>query len=172
MEKGKKMLYEISFCGYREYHKYRAEIKNFVNSIYPVDDVYFIAINEAVCNAAIYHVDGANKGKINIRIRGDIKYLETQITARTKQFDFIEYRRGLKKLSDEKGNMVWGEALEDCSHGRGVWYMVAACDYVVFDKNCNFVKLNLIKLDDEKDCNTKLRHLIHKLYIDDEGLII
>ena len=106
-------------------------------------DIYIIAISEAVCNAAKYAKAGPESVNINIKLRITMDDITTIIAADTKHFDVEHFRTHLRQLADDEiiGNMEWGDYCQEVSHGRGIWYMLMAVDYLIFDTSGKEVSL-------------------------------
>ncbi len=168
------MFYEIEFDGYQAYFAYRPLLQEILRTASEeAGETYYIALDEAVCNAASYHLDGIEKGAICVQVQGDEKLLSTAVYARTKPFDWLAYREDLRRLAKACGEKVWGEVLKEETGGRGIWYMLSGCDCVICDKSGRSVKLNLLRGGGIRSGEPeKMRNLLWKLYIEDKGLIL
>lgn len=170
------MIKEYRFCGYQNYEGCRQEIKQMVNHATQDEDMrFYLAINEAVCNAAKYSMASASTAEIFIRIRIDQCAIQAHISCQTKKFDIRKYREKLRVWArDEKiKNMDWGDFTHDDISGRGFWYMLSACDYIFMEETGQHIILhNSLPISLEHKNRTHIRQLVPRLFIDDRGLII
>lgn len=170
------MIKEYRFFGYQNYEPCRQEIKNLVNGITRDEDMrYYLAINEAVCNAAKYSIAGIMDAEISICIRIDSHSIHTRISCQTQKFDARRYREKLRGWArDEKiRDMDWGDYTHDQISGRGFWYMLSACDYIFVDEDAQQIMLHCsLPVNEEQKKRTHIRQLVPRLFIDNRGVII
>ena len=169
------MIYWYRFIGYPAYQNYRQEIKERISEATSDDDLhYYIAVCEAVCNAARYGIKGIFNTKISIKLKIENDALQTQIFSHTKPFNMLDYREKIRELASiEKIRQTeWNVRLEDCDRGRGFWLMLAACDFIVVEKSGNFVLLHTPLPFRNELVKNKIGQLVPRFFIDDRSLII
>lgn len=170
------MIKEFKFRGYQNYENYREEIKMLVNEATQDEDMrYYLAINEAVCNAAKYSVSGVLDAEITIKIRLEKSSIHTLVSCQTKPFNARKFREKLRQLAREQtlANMDWGDYTHDAVSGRGFWYMLSACDFIFVEEKGQKVMLHTsLPLCAEHKKHTRIKQLISRFYIEDGGLIV
>ncbi len=101
------------------------------------------AVEEAVCNAARYSVDGPENAKIVIKVRRMPYNVAVTVISKTHPFDAAAYQRKLKALKKDPkyAGMEWGDYIGLSTASSGFWYMMTGCDYIVMDKNGQAITL-------------------------------
>ena len=169
------MLHSYCLTGYSQYHQYRQEIKNQITLATKDQDLnYYIAVNEAVANAARYGLGGPLNTEIRIKLRVDDDSVQTEIQSDTVEFDFLSYRDKLRNLATDESlkGMDWHTYLSDADRGRGIWFMLAACDYGFAEKSGRVFLLHAPLPYQPQIVRSQISHLAARFFIMDRGLII
>lgn len=169
------MIYWYRFTGYPAYRQYRKEIKDRITTATEDEDLnYYLAVNEAVCNAARYGTQGVLETAIQIKLKIEPDALQTKIFSSTKAFDMMAYRNQLRALAQDETtkSLDWDKWLQDADHGRGIWLMLAACDFICMEKNGQFIELHTPLPFQARIVKTQIGHLVSRFFIDDRGLIV
>jgi hypothetical protein len=128
---------QYSFLGYDAYYKNILPVieQIIAKVIHDEDSHYILAINEAVCNAARYGIEGLDKVAIDVRLHITQNNISTTIRAHTRIFDAARYRKKLRNLLEDEAlrDMDWGDYAMHMEDNRGFWYMLMACDYLYMD---------------------------------------
>lgn len=162
------MIKTYHFTGHSNYRNYQPEIKELItNTSLDSEMSFYIAVNEAVCNAAKYAVKGHREADITISLKLDNYSMTAIVIGNTKPFDTAMFLSKMKKLAEgECKDMEWGDYTHDNIGGRGFFYMLEACDYVTLSPNGNVVMLHCslpITLEQKK--RKKLWQLISRLQV-------
>lgn len=168
------MVKEFNFIGYQNYEEHRLEIKRLVNEATKDEDMrYYLAINEAVCNAAKYSIDGMFNAAIKVRIRVESHCIATCVSSKTINFDADNYHKKLLALLENNHvrNLDWGDYTHDDVSGRGFWYMMAACDYILVDQKGQSVILHTSLPAEHYDRN-HIGQLVSRFHVKNGGVII
>lgn len=169
------MIYKYEFLGIDGYVKHIDEIKRVCKeALKTTDRGYYMAINEAVCNAARYAVVGPEKVFIKVMIRVDPNEIKTKVESVTKKTDILCYReklRGYAVNEDFKGK-DWQDAWNGKTAGRGFWLMLSACDYIFVDRYGQHVELHASIPFIEETMQFKMEKVVSRFFIDDQGMIL
>lgn len=139
------------------------------------NDLFFIALTEAVNNAARYSVDGMEKARITISIRimqGDVS---VSVRSKTRPFDALEYQQKLNNLlSDKKvARMDWNDYTVHQLGGRGFWYILQAVDYLYVDANGQEVTLCAkTPMSPDEDITYRVGDLVPRFLVKQNGVIL
>ena len=169
------MIYRYQFTGYPAYQEYRQEIKDRILKATEDDDLnYYIAVNEAVCNAARYGIAGPLKTEIAITLKIEVDNLQTEITSSTWPFNFIAYRQKLRTLAanEKTQNMDWPDSLGEAASGRGIWLMLAACSYLLIEKDGRSIQLTAPLPWKPSILRSQMDILVSRFFILDNGLVM
>ena len=87
------MIKEYCFVGYSAFDALRDEMQALLFAADRDEDWrFYLALSEAVCNAAMYSIDGPEKVRIAIRIRVEPTSISAMVQAKTKKFDARSYK--------------------------------------------------------------------------------
>ena len=166
---------ENVFDGYQNYEETEKKLRKFFDRAFGMSNPYFmIAVNEAVCNAARYSVDGMMQARIFIKVVLSENDLSVKVSSKTRPFNAEEYQQTLKKLAaDPKlSEMDWGEYTAATEISRGFWYMLEAVDYLVVESDGSEVTLSArIPYRDYHPINTKIGFLVPRFFVKKNGVI-
>lgn len=170
------LIYVYRFIGYPAYQQYRQEIKDRITKATEDKELsYYIAVNEAVCNAARYGLAGPLETEIEIKLKIEEDNLQTQITSKSRSFDFITYRQQLRNLaaSARTQKVDWRDYLDDeTPSGRGIWLMLTACNYLCIEKEGQHILLNTPLPWNPSIVRNQIGQLVSRLFLNDRGLVI
>lgn len=171
------MVRIYKFVGYQNFKKIRNEIQVFLNVVLKTThSKFFLAFTEAVCNAAKYANATLDKANIYVKLVYTGELIQINIKGDTKRFNALDYRAHLKHQIKEKkaSNITWGDFTKNNISGRGIWYILSGCDFVLFEKDMKEIKLFLnVPLAD--DSSKKVGQLMSRFYIysdTSEGVVI
>ena len=163
------MIKEYCFVGYSAFDALRDEMQALLFAADRDEDWrFYLALSEAVCNAAMYSIDGPEKVRIAIRIRVEPTSISAMVQAKTKKFDARSYKEHLMALAmDPKVSLMdWGEYTHDHISGRGFWYMLNGADAVFIEEEGQFVVLHLsLPLSDEHKMQRLVCQLVPRLFV-------
>lgn len=169
------LVYEYEFLGMDGYMDHIEEIKAILQKALQTEDMgYYMAINEAVCNAARYALAGPEIALITVRIRVDPKGIKTTVKSITKEVDMMYYREKLRKYAankDFKGK-DWQDVWEGKDAGRGFWLMLSSCDYIFVDRYGQYIELHTPRPYSEADSPFQIEKIVSRFFIDDQGMIL
>jgi len=168
-------IFSYRFTGYAAYQDILPELqKKICENLCDDEFHYVMAVNEAVCNAARYCVDGLQNAEIEIELRIMQADIATTIRAKTKPFDVVLYRKQLLKLLEDKAicNMEWGDYTADTEKSRGFWYMLTACDYLYMADDGQEITLCAMTPYNPHELTTKIGNLIPRFFIKKNGVIL
>ncbi|WP_303105847.1 hypothetical protein [uncultured Mitsuokella sp.] len=164
------------FTGYQTYEKTQKKIEALLRDAFEADNFrFFMAVNEAVCNAARYSIHKPQKARITIEVRIMNYDVAVKVSSATTPFRAEEYQKKLRHiLEDEKAsNMEWGDYLGFTLASRGFYYMLSAVDYLYVDQNGQSVTLCAkIPYDPSQPYPTRLRDIIPKFLVSKNGVIV
>jgi hypothetical protein len=170
--------YKYELHGYESYFNFYDDIqKILLMGTRDIDENLLLALNEAVNNAATYSVSGLEQAKIEILIRMDNTSLEIKVSSDTNPFDAYKYKQHLQEVlsslntAKSKKALHWGEYTKNMEHGRGIWYMLSACDYLLFDSQGKFVVLHAPIPFRPESYSDMMDRLIYRFFIIDKGVI-
>lgn len=135
------------------------------------------AIEEAVCNAARYSVDGPEKANITIKVRRMPYNVAVTVISKTHPFDAKAYQKKLEALKKDPkiSKMEWGDYIGLSTASSGFWYMLTGCDYLVMDEHGQAITLvaSIDKERPEEDIKkTKIIDiLVPRFMVKDDGVI-
>ncbi len=131
--------------GYKEYlEEVAPKLVSIFEELMPdPDSKYFLAVNEAVLNAAKYSVFGVLTAQMDIDVRVDETEIRTRIDSQTNPFDAIQFRDHLKKLADDPATAAkdWGDYTGVSDMSRGFWIILSAVDYMVIEATGQHITL-------------------------------
>lgn len=136
---------------------------------------YQQALEEAVCNAAKYSIDGPYHARITIKVRRMAFDIAISVYAETHPFDAEDYQNRLKKLSQNPqfSSMDWGDYVATSPASSGFWYMLTGCDYVYIDSKGQSITLVAktlgVNLDIER--TTRIGELVPRFLVKKDGVI-
>ena len=163
------MIKEYCLVGYSAFDALRDEIQTLVFSADQDEDWrFYLALSEAVCNAAMYSIAGPEKARIAIRIRTEPTSISAMVKAVTKKFDARSYKEHLMSLAMDPAIslMDWGAYTHDHISGRGFWYMMNGADAVFVEEEGQFVVLHLsLPLSDEHKMQRLVYQLVPRLFV-------
>lgn len=166
---------EYRFQGYQNYEDVQTELCSVLEQYFGHQNPYFnIAINEAVCNAARYAIDGPANAKITIELRVMPNDISVSIHARTHPFDAERYQKKLRELLLDPSirSLEWGDYTADTEKSRGFWYMLMACDYMYVDAKGQFVTLFRTRNFQPDDIViTRIESLVPRFLVSKDGVI-
>lgn len=174
----KLLFFSFDCIGYDQYYeKILPEIEAIVEknaSDSDSDGYIIIALNEAVCNAAKYALDGAENVEIHIDITVNEDDIRLNIKAATEHWNAEEYRNQLKKLSDDEywGDKDWGDYTNNSNKSRGIWLMLTGCEYMYFSSYGQDVTLFFSTHTKTKKVTYNIRDLVHRFFIQNEDGVI
>jgi anti-sigma regulatory factor (Ser/Thr protein kinase) len=168
------LICHYEFKGYQAYQKYYSEIQQRVEAAMEDTDLnYLVAINEAVCNAAKYSVNGPLNAEIRIKLKIEKNTIQTTIFSHTETFNIPKYREELQLLAKNKETqqMEWGDWSKNEVSGRGFWYMLVACDFILVHPEGQYITLHT-SLPFRKDRITNcISRLVPRFFIENKGVI-
>lgn len=165
------------FTGLQNYDKYASKIERILNACFQGEnDLFFIALTEAVNNAARYSVDGMEKAHITITIRimqGDIS---VTVASKTRPFDAFDFQQKLNALLDDRkiARMDWNDYTVRQLGGRGFWYILQAVDYLYVDSEGQEVTLcaKTPMPTDGDDVSVRVGDLVPRFLVKQNGVIL
>ena len=168
---------QFKFVGLQKFAPTQEKLYKIIYTAFDGTDNYLYqqAIEEAVCNAAKYSIDGPLNAKISIRVRRMPFDIAVTIYSETNQFDAVEYQRRLQDLSNnpQYAEMDWGDYVSGTMASSGFWYMLTGCDYVYIDSKGQSItlvaKTTGVNLEDER--TTKISQLVPRFLIKKDGVI-
>lgn len=133
-----------------------------------------IAVEEAVCNAARYSLDGVKRGIISLWLRITDTDLSLTVCSRTHFFDALSYQQELKALAADPryANMDWGDYVGLSAMGCGIWYMLTAVDYLCMDHKGQYVLLSKSLCSLDRTVTTKIGALVPRFFIRTRDLVV
>ena len=166
---------EYRFEGYQNYEDVQKDIGKVLEGCFGcVNPYYGLAMNEAVCNAAKYSLDGPAKAKIIIQLRTTPDDVALAVLARTRPFDATRYQRELRALllRPEIRSLEWGDYTADTEKSRGFWYILMACDYMYMDAKGQSVTIcRSRKFDPDEEVDTHIERLVPRFLVCKDGVI-
>lgn len=167
-------LYKFSFTGYQNYYQVENEIGELLARAFKHNNPRFIiAMNEAICNAAMYSICGIMSAAIEINIRLTDYDIAVNVQSTTNIFDTKKYQANLQTIAKDPviAAMDWGDYMADKDNGRGIWYMLTAVDYLYFDTLGQ--SITLVTHTDSKIINTstKIGELVPRFLVNEGGVI-
>lgn len=164
------------FTGLQNFDRCANEIDRILNVCFQhPNDRFFMAVLEAVNNAAKYSVDSVTTAKITITMRimqGDIS---VTIKSKTRPFDALAFQKKLQALLKDKKarDMDWGDYTKHQLGGRGYWYILEAVDYLYIDANGQSVTLCAkTPLDEDEELTAKVGALVPRFLVKKNGVIL
>lgn len=169
---------QFRFKGMQEYEAVQEKIYQLVYLAFQgnVNYEYQQAIEEAVCNAAQYSVDGPIKAEIFIKVRQMPLDIAVTVSAETRPFDAFAYQARLQRLLKipSIAKLDWGDYVADMPASSGFWYMLTGCDYLYVDNNGEAVTLvakTVSSYSSAKGKTTSLSDIIPRFLIRKNGVI-
>lgn len=162
------MIKTYQFTGHSNYSLVQSEIKELIKNVSLDKEMdFYLAVNEAVCNAAKYSVKGHKKADISICLKLDNYSMSAIISAETVYFDAYYFLQRMKTLASSKSrNLEWGDYTHDNIGGRGFFYMLQACDYVALSPDGNVVMLHSpLPIDENQKKRRKIWQLVSRLHV-------
>lgn len=155
---------QFKFEGVEGYEDYRDIVKSITSSITQdyYNTAYYIAINEAVCNALLYGKKGPVETIVNIDIRINQRVIITKVHSDSKEFDVLKHQTNLIKMSESTEK--WFDFLKFASSGRGTWMMLAAVEKIIYGRFGNDVVL-ISKLPYSFDRKNEAKELVKNIKI-------
>ena len=166
------LSYKIS--SYDEYYKkHLPKIKKLCRDK-DVHIAYIMALNEAVCNAFRYNVEGEYKGNAEINMIVSCNDIMCRIYADTMSFDVIKYYRKIQELAanPETGKMDWGVYTQNKDGGRGLWYMLYGSDVLQIDIKTYEVSLFISFPSAGEERTKKIKNLAKRFFIKKNGVVL
>lgn len=165
----------MKFTGYKKYIDSFDAIRNLLNGYLKDETESFVtAVNEAVLNAAEYSVRGLEKAEIEIDICVYDTDISVTVKSMTHEFDALRYRQQLWDMYYSIGDreISWGQYTADTEMSRGLWYILAACDFAVMD--CRGQEISLYTQYPAKKENliTKMKLLLPRFLIKKHGVVL
>lgn len=164
------MDYKYEFVGHRAYQNYDHDIKKRIKKEIGYEDSdYYIAINEAVCNAVRYGINGVENTKVRVIVSIRNSFLKVKVESESKEFDVFAFRERLKNIPDQ--TMDWRKLFKNTLSGRGIWLMLSGTDHIVWVEKENAISLYLRKPYRLHETR-RIEDLIPRFLIEREGAII
>lgn len=168
---------QFKFTGLNEYGPIQQKIYKILYTAFGGATNYEFqqSIEEAVCNAARYNIDGPLNAKISIRVRRMPFDVAVTVYSETVVFDAVAYQRRLQELAHnpQYAEMDWGDYVAGSTASSGFWYMLTGCDYVYVDSKGQSItlvaKTTGINLEEER--TTKISQLVPRFLIKKDGVI-
>ena len=168
---------QFVFKGLQNYDSIQEKLfKEFETAFTFVDYDFQQAVDEAVCNAAKYSVDGPTRARITINVRRMPFDIAVTVYSHTHPFDAAAYQQKLQDLlqDEEVAEMDWGEYIGMQPISSGFWYMMTGCNYLYIDDQGQSVTLvantNRVPLDEPK--TTKIKDLVPRFFVQKSGGVI
>lgn len=155
-----KKYYIIDFIGYENYpiRYLRYILSKFKHKNL---NLFLLAINEAVCNAARYTTTSINTCHINLQIYCDDNYIKVLVVANTNHNFAKDLKKKLNELKNEKS---WAKCLKSQIRGRGFWIMLEGTDCIYVDEFMQSVLL-IKKINKINSKYLNLSELLNKFHI-------
>jgi anti-sigma regulatory factor (Ser/Thr protein kinase) len=167
-------LKTFHFTGLQNYERYAEEIDHILNACFQCEnDFFFIALTEAVNNAARYSVYGMSKARITISIRIMQNDIAVTVQSKTRPFNAFAYQQKLIALLNdpETCDLDWGDYTIKQLGGRGFWFILQAVDYLYVDANGQEVTLCAKTPMADKNPSGKVGDLVPKFLVKQNGVI-
>lgn len=167
--------HQYEFTGYQNYEEVQKKLEHDCRIALGTDNYpFYLAVNEAVLNAAAYHVDGPEKARIRITLSIFAFDINVTVSAHTRPFDAGRYRDELRKLLADKEirEMDWGDYTADSDKSRGFWYILSAVEYCTVDVDGQEITLAVPRpYNPEKRLSMRIKDLVPKFYVKTNGVI-
>ena len=165
--------YRYDVIGYDAYfEKAFPEIEAILYEVLHDEEGHFlIAINEAVCNAAKYSIDGDDKAEINIEVAITPDDVGVSVACPTKHFDADRYRQDLRLLAESKKHTSWSDYTGVSARSRGFWLMLMAVDYLCIRQDGNSIYLNVSRPWRQDVVTKTIGDLVRRFFVKKNGVI-
>ena len=168
------LVKDFSFVGYDAFFsQIMPEIYALINECGEEDalDEFVNALTEAVCNAAIYAVDGMDAAKIFMNFIIADEQVKVTVSSKSKNFDVSSFRKKLMKIAVGKdGELDWQDYVGDSQQGRGIWLMLSFFDAVCIAIDGSEVTL-ITRLPLRCTQVNTVKKIVHKFFIVRNGVI-
>jgi len=170
---------QFEFHGLEEFGTIQKRLFDYIYTAFEYTNYEFQqAVEEAVCNAARYSVDGPTKAKISIHVRKMAYDIAVTVRSKTEIFDAEAYKKKLLKLLEDPkiAEMDWGDYIAGSTASSGFWYMLTGCDYLYIDSEGQSVTL-VAKTGGEdylpnRERTTRIDRLVPRFMIRKNGVIV
>lgn len=167
--------YQYDLVGYDAYfEKALPEIQETLGrALMDENFLFLIAINEAVCNAARYSVEGQDKAEIHLELIVTAEDVTAVVECLTQPFDAEKYRQELKRLAtrEELKNMPWSDYTGVSVRSRGFWMMLMAVDHLWVEAGGNRVTLCVSRPWREDVVVKEIGRLAGRFFVERNGVI-
>lgn len=135
--------------------------------------LFLIAINEAVCNAARYSVEGHERAQIHLELVVTEEDVTASISCLTQPFNAEAYRQELWRMAerDEMRSMAWSDYTGTSARSRGFWMMLMAVDFLCVDVNGDKVTLCASRPWDDGMVTKEIGILAERFFVEKDGVI-
>ncbi len=167
------IIRKYDVIGFEGYLDILSEIQDDLVVLKDPNYYYECALNEAVCNAARYSVDGIQNAKITIDMRISGSDVETTVSSHTRVFDVIRYRNLMRQLANDPkyGELDWVEYTGLSEKSRGIWMMLTACDHLYYESHGQSVTLCARIPTEEARITKKIKSLLPKFLVLVNGVV-
>lgn len=168
-------IFRYQFTGYEAYQEVLPLLQDKICAAVQDDEYHFVlAVNEAVCNAARYSIQGPYAAEIKIKMRITDCDITVSVFSKTVPFDAIQYRDRLLKLTDNPqiAAMDWGDYTANTEKSRGFWYMLTACDYLYMAEDGQQITLCARTPCQSQNFTTKIGDLVPRFFVEKKGVIV
>lgn len=162
----------MRFFKFKRYQDFLDDFNNFRNLIYQYveedDDQFLCAIAEAVCNAVRYSDNSVNH-PFQIELHVDDNSIFVTVESKTRPFNTYQFYLRLRKYIHDKkvSGKTWSDLCGKSAHGRGIWLMLSACDFVMFDNLGDKVILHRPLKNASFLLHEKVCQLAHRFFVED-----
>lgn len=165
--------YRYDLIGYDSYFESAfPEIEGILAETLGDDEGHFlIAINEAVCNAAKYAVEGDEKAAIRIELLVTDDDVTAAVACLTKPFDAEGYRQDLRRLASKNKKLTWSDYTGDSERSRGFWLMLMAVDFLYIATDGNRISLNVSRPWKKETATKLIGDLVPRFFVEKNGVI-
>ena len=168
-------IYRYDLVGYDAYFDTAfPEIEAALKDVLGDEEGHFlIAINEAVCNAAKYALDGDDKAAIKLELAITEDDVTASIACPTKHFDADRYRQDLQSLAANKQYRLlpWSDYTGVSARSRGFWLMLMAVDYLYIRHDGNSISLNVSRPWRQDVVTKTIGELVPRFLVEKNGVI-
>lgn len=164
----------MHFVGYQNYGPIEKRLENIFDKAFILEYPQFIlGVNEAVCNAARYSNAGPDKARISIVVTITNVDIEVVVSCETRAFEAKRYQQWLLELgkSKEYRDKDWGDYTADTDRSRGIWYMLTACDFVIYEADGSSVTLSSTIPYKGRPVNSTISTLVQRFMVSDRGVV-
>lgn len=167
------MEYTYQFRGHRDYQTCEKEIKKLLeNEMGYADTAYYIAINEAVCNAVLYGNAGVADTEVQISVVIERFFIVVKVRSNSEYFDTEAFRKNLNMIAEKNGNIDWRVYKKNDLSGRGIWMMLTGADFVLVESQGHEVSLIRKKPYQREFLLRGIKDVVSRFYIEKNGAVL